>query len=122
MDHKKKILIAEDEQPMAEVLRDTLLDEGFDAKIALDGELGLELVGSWKPDLLILDIMMPKIDGREMLQKMKADRISIPVIIVTNVSDEMEVLADAMDYGSFDYFVKANTPMSVILEKIRALL
>ena len=118
----KKILLVEDEKAMAQVLRETLESEGFDVDLAVDGEDGLEKFESWKPDLVLLDIMMPKINGRKMLRilREREDGKRVPVIILTNVSGDVEVIADIISQGGLDYFVKANTKMEDIVNRVKS--
>ena len=86
----KKIVIVEDETSIVEALNVRLLAEGFELISASNGKVGLELIREEKPALAILDLMMPEMDGYEVLAKLKAseETKSIPVIILSNVDDE----------------------------------
>lgn len=111
----RHILIVEDEQPIANMLHDIFLERGYVLTHAHDGAEALEQVKSNPPDLILLDIMMPKMDGRELLDALKGtDYESIPVIILTN-NDQMEVIAEMLGKGAHDYIVKADmTPHSIV--------
>jgi len=87
---------------------------------ALDGEVGLKLAKSGKPDLILLDLILPKIDGFEVLKKIKADPETkdIPVIVLTNL-EESEDVQRAIDLGAKNYLVKANYSLREVVEKIK---
>ena len=91
----KKILIIEDEALIGELLRKKLADEGYYAFIAKDGEEGLEEIRSQKPDLVLLDIILPRLNGFEVLEGMKKDGSfkTIPVIIISNSGQPTEIEA-----------------------------
>lgn len=82
----KRILIAEDEKPMARALELKLTHEGFEAKAVFDGAAALEELEKSKYDLLLLDLMMPKMGGFEVLEQMKLKKIKIPVAVLSNLS------------------------------------
>lgn len=102
-DKAKKILIVEDELILLEVLVDNLKDEGFNVLEARDGEEGLEVALKEKPDLILLDIMMPKMNGMTMLKKLRDDRwgSKVPVMVLTNVGDSKNVM-DALEFDTCD--------------------
>src|SRR3989344_2765072 len=108
-DTKKTILIVEDEEPMQLVLKDILAFEGFDVFEAKNGEEGLEMALRVRPDLILLDILMPQMNGLVMLKKLCEDEWGkkAKVIILTNY-DEKEKDAEALDNKVFDYFVKTD--------------
>ena len=121
---KKKILVIEDEATMRESLEDFLTNSDYEVKGASDGEMGLELIRSFSPDLILLDIILPKKDGFEVLQSLKAergDKIDIPVILLTNIGG-MESVQKALDLGATTYLVKADYQLNEILEKIQKIL
>lgn len=122
MENKKIILITEDEKSLRGALHDKLKNEGFDVLEAKDGIEGLSVSLSEHPDLILLDIMMPKMDGMSMLQKLREDTWgkTVPVIILTNLSsaDEernREIVALEPTY----YFEKADKSIEEIVEKIK---
>ncbi len=117
---ENKILIVEDDAAIAGVYQKKLAKEGFNIEIA---ENGLEAVESMKrevPALVLLDIIMPKMDGFGVLTEMqKSDALkAVPVIILSNLGQESDIKT-GMDLGAKDYVVKADTPLAEIIEKIR---
>lgn len=119
-DQKKIILVVEDEEPMQLVLRDVLKVEGYDVLEAKNGIEGLELALKEHPDLILLDILMPKMDGLEMLKNLRADEWGrkVPVIVLTNLSDN-EDIAKAVEEDVFEYFVKTDIRIDEVIERIR---
>lgn len=116
----KIILIAEDEKPMAKALELKLGREGFQTLVASDGEEALSLLVKAKADLMLLDLIMPKIDGFRVLERMKAEHITTPVIVLTNLS-QAEDEKRAKDLGAKDFFVKADTPIADIVKHVKQL-
>jgi DNA-binding response OmpR family regulator len=124
MDDKKiKILIVEDEEILLTALAEELKQEGFDAIGAKDGEEGVAKAASEKPDLILLDLVMPKLDGIGALKQMKEkpEIKDIPVVILTNLSDYDKV-SDALSLGAMDYLVKANYRLEELVSKIKAVI
>lgn len=121
MDLKKRILIVEDDPPMMEALTDKLGREGFEVLDARNGEDGLSRSLADKPDLILLDIILPKMDGITMLKKLREDEAGkkIPVIILTNLSDSERVM-EATKNGAFDYLVKAEWRLEDVIKKVKA--
>jgi DNA-binding response OmpR family regulator len=117
----KKILIVEDEKPIAKALELKLDSSGFEADIAGDGNVALDKVAAEKYDLVLLDIVMPNLDGFGFLSKVKEKNIAVPVIVTSNLSQE-EDINKAKALGAVDYYVKSNTPLSSIVEKINKFL
>ncbi|QYY80506.1 MULTISPECIES: response regulator transcription factor [Pseudomonas] len=108
----KRILIVEDDADSASILEAYLLRDGFEVALAEDGQRGLELHRQWKPDLILLDIMLPKKSGTEVLAAVR--RCSdTAVIMVTAMGDEPEKLG-ALRYGADDYVVKPYNPKEVV--------
>lgn len=116
----KKILIAEDDIPIASALELKLQHSGFDTAHANNGEEAIEKLKSENFDLVILDLMMPKLDGFGVLEQMKKDGIKTPVIVASNLS-QPEDEKKAMDLGATDFFVKSNVPLSELVIKIEAI-
>ena len=114
----KKILIIEDEKILAEVLDSKLKKEGYQSEICYDGEAGLEKIRSWKPDLILLDIVMPKINGYEVLEKMKDEGISIPVIIISNSGQPVEI-EKTSKLGAVDHLIKTQFDPAEVIKKIK---
>lgn len=120
MSEKKYILVVEDDMAYASVYKRKLEAEGFDVLVVNDGEAALQAVKQRKPDLIILDLLMPKKDGFTVLVELKnsADTRNVPVLVATNLSQEVDV-DKAMKAGAADYFVKSNISISEVIEKIR---
>jgi two-component system, OmpR family, response regulator ArlR len=108
-----KILIVEDEKRLAQLLKDAISDSFFSVVIAKDGNEGLKKFKTFKPDIIITDIMMPFCDGLEMTQKIKELDEFIPIIILSAHS-EKEKLLKAIDLGISKYFIKPFDPDELI--------
>lgn len=124
MDEKKtKILIVEDEEILLTALSEELKQEGFEVVGAKDGIEGVEKISSEKPDLVLLDLVMPRLDGIGALKQMKENEQTrdIPVVILTNLSDYDKV-SDALSMGAMDYLVKANYRLEELVTKIKNVL
>jgi DNA-binding response OmpR family regulator len=117
---QKIILIIEDEHPLREALVLKLKKERFGVLNAKNGEEGLAMAQKEHPDLILLDIVMPKMDGMTMLKKLRQDSWGrkVPVIILTNLTIAEEI-AEALDKGVHDYLVKADWKLEDIVDKIR---
>jgi len=121
MSTKKKILIIEDEATLQKALNDILQQEGFEVFSATDGLMGLEVAKREEPDLILLDIILPKMNGFEVLAKLKADNEITPVVILTNLSDVNDV-QKALDLGATTYLVKADFHLDEVIAKIKEIL
>ncbi len=115
-----KILVVEDEEVLLGVLKDRLKNEGFDVVTARDGEQGLKTAIEQKPDLILLDILMPKMGGLTMLKSLRAtpEGKDTHVIILTNVSDS-KLVHEALTYGVRDFLVKSDWVLSDLVAAIR---
>ncbi len=118
---KKRILIIEDEQTLIQALVNVFSDENYKIETAIDGEIGWEKVNSFKPDLILLDLVLSKIDGFSLLSKIKAtDTIKdIPVIILTNLSDAID---KCMEVGAKACLIKSNETIEDIKKEVRKVL
>ena len=118
-----KIVIIEDEPLLLKALNIELLDGGFQVYSALDGETGLELIYKEKPDIILLDMVLPRITGFDVLSKIKNDSIikNIPVIALSN-RDQKHEQEHAFELGADDYFIKSNTDLSQLIQKLKACL
>lgn len=116
----KKILIVDDEQLVIKALREKLLSEGFAVDSAYDGQEALLKVAKAKPDLILLDIIMPKLDGISVLKRLKQspETNNIPVIILTNLYDDKKV-SEVLEAGNTDYLVKVEHTLSDIVNKVK---
>lgn len=108
-----KILIVEDEVRLAKLLKEAIDEYFFAVTIAKDGNEGIKKFNSFKPDIIITDIMMPNCDGLEMTTKLKAVDENIPIIILSAYSDK-EKLLKAIDLGINKYFIKPFEPEDVL--------
>lgn len=119
---KPRILVIEDEPALVEMLRYNLEKEGFDVTAALDGEEGLTAVGETKPDLILLDWMLPHMSGLEICRQLRRGREtrSVPVIMLTARSEESDRVR-ALDVGADDYVAKPFSP-GELMARIRAVL
>ena len=117
---KKKILIVEDEASLLNILMDTLITEGFDVHGEANGKDGLQRALTEQPDLILLDIMMPIMDGMAMLQELRKDTWGkdVPVMLLTNLS-EAEKVAEATAHGVYDFLVKNDWPIEAIVACIQ---
>jgi DNA-binding response OmpR family regulator len=118
MNKKLKILIAEDERAIAGALNLKLNHEGFDSMVAFNGREAMDKLQAEKFDLLILDLIMPQLDGFGVLAELKEKGIKIPVIVASNLS-QSEDINKAKEMGATDFFVKSDTPVAEIVEKIK---
>lgn len=118
---KKTILIVEDELPMLKALSDKFKLEGFVALEARDGAEGLKTAIENKPDLIILDIFMPVMDGKEMLEKLRNDDWgkTVPVIILTNLNPDDKTLDQLMKNGPSYYFIKSKWKLEELVGKVK---
>ena len=114
----KKVLIVEDEKPLARALELKLTRSGFQTKTVYDGAAALQAVSDEKFDLILLDLVMPKMDGFTVLEALKSHNIRTPVVVATNLSQE-EDLKRVKALGAVDYFVKSDVPINAIVERIR---
>ena len=99
------LLIVEDEHRMAELLRKGLTEEGHTATCAVDGAEGLALAQSYEFDVIILDVMMPKLSGYELARRLRADKIGTPILMLT-ARDSVPDIARGLDLGADDYLTK----------------
>jgi DNA-binding response OmpR family regulator len=117
---KKRILIIEDEEPLSLLMKRILeLKGGYETVIGRDGKEGLQLAVEKQPDLILLDINMPKMDGFEVLKRLKADKatLSIPVIMVSGNTDDLSKLKTASLYSD-DYVTKPFVA-EVLISKVK---
>jgi two-component system, OmpR family, alkaline phosphatase synthesis response regulator PhoP len=114
-----RVLIVEDNSSIAQGIRTALTQEGFDARIAADGVEGLERIRMWQPDVVILDLMLPKLDGLQVLRTMRRDNIDTPVLILSARGDEVDKVR-GFRTGADDYVTK---PFSIteLLARVEAL-
>jgi len=119
MEQKKKVLLIEDEKILGEILLTKLNNQGYEAKWELDGEAGLASVRTFKPDMILLDIVMPKKNGYEVLEEIHKDEElkKIPVIVISNSGQPVEI-ERILALGAKDYVVKAQFSPEEVLAKM----
>lgn len=119
-----KILLAEDDIQLIDMYNRKFALEGFDVKIAEDGAQALEILQTFKPDVILLDIMMPNVTGLEVLEKIKKEMPELEeslVIMLTNLADE-RTAEKIYELGATDYFVKAEMTPLEVANKVKELL
>ena len=118
----EKILIVEDEEDVVELVRYNLAKEGYKCVSACNGREGLDMARSIMPDLVLLDLMLPEIDGLEICKKLKnsTETEHIPIIMVTAKSDEADIVT-GLELGADDYISKPFSP-KVLIARVRAVL
>lgn len=123
MSIKKKILIIDDEVFLANVLREQLVQEDYVCDTARDGREGLEKSLSGSPDLIILDLMMPVMDGFAVIERLRADERgkNIPVIVLSNINNAKTV-EEMRAKGAQEYLVKVNNSLADIVAAVNRLL
>ena len=120
LDNKKKILIVEDDPMISSIYKTKFEADGFAAVVAGNGAEGLDIARKEQPDIIMLDVILPQIDGFSVLEELKKDKLTkdIPVIMLTNLgTDEDKAKGEKM--GAVDYFVKASLTPAQISEKIK---
>ncbi|MDD5146633.1 MAG: response regulator [Candidatus Pacebacteria bacterium] len=118
-----KVLIVEDDKFLRELMSKKLASEGFELVEAMDGESGVKKIKEEKPDIALLDLILPGIDGFEVLAKVKEDPLtaSIPVVILSNLGQKDDV-EKGLKLGATDYLVKAHFTPNEIIKKVREVL
>ena len=116
----KKILIIEDEEDINDAISEVLVDAGYNVVSAKNGRIGLELALKEHPDLILLDLVMPVMDGRETLRRLHEDSWgrTAKIIILTSM-DDVTNIASAHDYHITDYIIKAHISLEDVLKKVR---
>jgi two-component system, OmpR family, response regulator MprA len=116
---KERILIIEDDEGILRVLRRALSYEGYQVETALDGESGLSQARNWRPDILILDLMLPGMDGLEVTQRLRTEG-NVPILMLT-AKDTINDRVFGLDAGADDYMTKP-FELDELLARVRALL
>ena len=115
---KYKILLAEDDKFISRAYQDGLTRAGFEVVPAVNGQEAIDKVKSEKPDLVLLDLIMHKKNGFEVLEEIKADQtLKMPVIILSNLSQDSDI-EKAKELGAVDYIVKSNFSMKEVIKQI----
>jgi two-component system, OmpR family, alkaline phosphatase synthesis response regulator PhoP len=121
---KSEILLVEDDPMVVRMYKRKFKTDGFDLDIAYNGKEGLVALKKKRPDIILLDIMMPKMSGLDMLKIVKADPQykNLPVVMLTNLGDRAEDVVKCRELGAEDYWVKANMRLNEITERIKKIL
>jgi len=119
----KTILLIEDEAALQKTLGDVLSQEGYEILSALDGEAGIRLAKEKTPDLILLDLILPKMMGFEVLEQLHVNKETrgIPVIVLTNRED-LQDIQRATDLGATTYLIKSNYELQEVVEKVKTAL
>lgn len=119
----KKILLIEDDKFLRELMNKKLLTLGFDVVSAADGESGLVMIKETKPDVVLLDLILPGINGFEVLEKAKQDPeiAAIPIVILSNLG-QGEDIEKGLALGAKDFLVKAHFTPQEIVNKLKSIL
>jgi two-component system, OmpR family, alkaline phosphatase synthesis response regulator PhoP len=116
----KKVLVVDDEQHIITLLQYNLEQNGFQVITAMDGEEGRDLALSHKPDFIVLDLMLPKLDGIEVCKQLRQQKLSTPILMLTAKGDEFDKVL-GLELGADDYMTKPFSPREVIA-RIKAIL
>lgn len=117
---KKKILIIEDDNILRKAIKHSLRDAGFDVLSAVDGEDGFRQIKSKEPDLVLLDLILPNMQGEQVLKKMKENSLikKIPVIVLSCKSEQANIANCLDSLGANGYLIKSHYSLSDIVDKI----
>lgn len=120
MSNGKKIAIIEDDPSLSAALHDKFELEGFSVHIAKNGEEGLRVIQESNPDIVLLDIVMPVMDGLTMLKELRKTEIgkNLPVIILTNLNDASS-MSESLSDGARDFLVKSNWKIQEVVDKVK---
>ncbi len=120
---KGKILIIEDEQYLADMYKMKFEREGYEVELAYDGESGIELAKKVKPDLILLDLVLPKMDGYTVLRALRADKKtkSLKIYVFSNLGQEEEI-EEGLKNGADGYLIKANVTPTQLVELVEKIL
>ncbi len=114
------VLIVEDEKPLRDAIRDKLARSGYVILEAADGEEGLQVALAKQPDLILLDILMPKMDGIELIRQLRADEKgkNIPVVLLTNLND-VKQLNEALALGIREYLINSDIKLDELVKVVQ---
>jgi DNA-binding response OmpR family regulator len=121
--NKKKILVVDDDNNLRKVLSDKLSLSGFDTITASNGKEGLEKALEFHPDVILLDILMPIMNGQQMLKELREDAWGKTAkVIMLTVIEDVASIAQAVEDGSLAYLIKTNETMDEVVEKVKSML
>lgn len=115
-----KVLIVDDDENLSAIFESALQKDGFQTVFALNGKTGIDKARSEKPDLILLDQVMPDISGNEVLKTLKADSQTqnIPILMLSNFSQQ-ELIKEAIDNGAMDYILKYQVEPADLVNKVK---
>jgi len=116
---KKKILIVEDEKPLAHALELKMTREGYETTVASTGRTGLEEASTGKYDLILLDLILPEIDGFAILEALKEKKLKPVIVVLSNLGQD-EDRKKAEGFGVKNYLVKSNVPLADIVKVVKS--
>ena len=116
---KKKILIVEDEKPLAHALELKMTHEGYDTTVASTGREGLEKASTGDFDLILLDLILPEVDGFAILEGLKDKKLKPIVVVLSNLGQD-EDRKKAEEFGVKNYLVKSNVPLADIVKVVKS--
>lgn len=117
---KKKVLVVEDEADLREALVTALSEEGFEVHEAKDGTAALKFALEQKPDLILLDLMLPYMSGKEVLQELRNDSWGkYTKVIVLSALEDMDTISETLEYGAHEYLVKTDWKLEDIVKRVK---
>ncbi|GAE47682.1 alkaline phosphatase synthesis transcriptional regulatory protein PhoP [Mesobacillus boroniphilus JCM 21738] len=116
----KKVLVVDDEQSIVTLLKYNLEQNGYSVVTGMDGEEGIRLAADERPDLMILDLMLPKLDGMEVCKQLRQQKINVPILMLTAKDDEFDKVL-GLELGADDYMTKPFSPREVVA-RVKAIL
>ncbi len=117
----KRILIAEDEKPLANALGLKLGAQGYEVELAFDGEEAIQKLGNSKYDLIVLDLVMPKVSGFEVIESIRAKKIETPILVNTNLS-QSEDSKRLAELGVNEICLKSDTSLATVVAKVKEMI
>lgn len=114
------VLVVEDEDFLVRALKDNLTSEGYSVSVAMDGEAAIIEIAKKKPNIVLLDILLPKKNGFDVLKEIRSNPEwqLIPVVMLSNLGEDSEIKR-ALELGANDYFVKSQHPIQEVMDKVR---
>lgn len=119
-DKVKKVLVVDDEDSVREIYRHEFLNNGYTVVVAADGEEGLLKAGEEQPDIILLDIMLPKMSGIEVLRALKENELTkkTPVLLLTNLGEET-IIKEGFELGADGYLLKVSYTPSQVVDEVK---
>ncbi len=119
----RKIIIIEDDKFLSDIYKTKFESEGFKVTAVNDGEKGLKAIQTKKPDIVLLDVLLPKLDGFTILETLKKDKTTkdIPVVLLTSMGRKEDVIK-GLEMGAADYLIKAHFKPTEVVDKVKKIL